>query len=178
MTPHSTPCLLLLLSVSCHLLLADKTTWEPRDGVGNRRRQIPTKEQDRQPRSVSALKVLDFSDDIDHQPDSNGEYTSATSEGLALPESFTICAAVMVEAWTTDFSSLYMFVLLDAERNMWGYVHLGAVYGNTQYQVELGPIVKIFAIEAKFFPLQWSNVCLTVDSPASKVTLVADGMAE
>ena len=30
------------------------------------------------------IKVLDFSDDIDHQPDSNGEYTSATLEGLAL----------------------------------------------------------------------------------------------
>ena len=112
--------------------------------------------RDRKQRSVGSqgnpegmVKIFDLTD---HEPDSNGEYTSATSEGLALPESFTICAAVMVEAWTTDFSSLYMFVLLDAEGSMWGYVQLGAAYVNTKYQVQLGPLFNIFAVEAKFFP--------------------------
>ena len=163
------PSTLFLIFFSATPILG-RTVWpEPKEG-----RTALT--QDRQQRSASeVIKVLDFSDDIDHQPDSNGEYTSATSEGLALPESFTICAAVMVEAWTTDFSSVNMFILMDAEGSMWGYVQLGAAYVNTKYQVQLGPLFNIFAIEAKFFPLQWSNVCLTVDSPASKVTLVADG---
>ena len=40
---------------------------------------------------ICALKVFDFSADNDQEPDSNGEYTSATlNVGLALPESFTI----------------------------------------------------------------------------------------
>ena len=43
------------------------------------------------------LKVLDFSADNDHEPDSNGEYTSATIEAGPLPESFTICSAFMVD---------------------------------------------------------------------------------
>ena len=56
--------------------------------------------QDRQPRSVSTLKVLDFSADGDQQPDSNGEYTGATLEAGDLPESFTICSAFMEDAWS------------------------------------------------------------------------------
>ena len=50
---------------------------------------------------VCDLKVLDFSSDNDDEPDSNGELTSASLVGAALPESFTICSSFMVEAWTT-----------------------------------------------------------------------------
>jgi hypothetical protein len=39
-----------------------------------------------------SLKVLDLSDDNDQEPDSNGEYTSATLKAGFLPESFTICS--------------------------------------------------------------------------------------
>ena len=53
------------------------------------------------------LKVLDFSADNDHEPDINGDYTSATLEAGSLPESFTICSAFMVEAWTTEFQCKY-----------------------------------------------------------------------
>ena len=52
------------------------------------------------------LKVLDFSTDNDNEPDSNGEYTSATLEAGPIPESFTICSAMMVKAWTIEFSAL------------------------------------------------------------------------
>ena len=58
------------------------------------------------------MKVLDFFDDSDLEMDSNGEYTSATLEALPVPEAFTICSAVMVQAWTTSFSSGDMFALL------------------------------------------------------------------
>ena len=76
--------------------------------------------QDRLQKSVDSqgnpenmLKVLDFSADNDQQPDSNGEYTGATLEAGPLPESLTICSALMVEAWTTEIVSAYMFSLLD-----------------------------------------------------------------
>ena len=55
---------------------------EPKDG-----RKALTGNRDRQQRSVGSqgnpekmLKVLDFSADNDHEPDSNGEYTGATLE--------------------------------------------------------------------------------------------------
>ena len=59
------------------------------------------------------LKVVDFSADNDHERDSNGEYTSATMEAGPLPESFTICSAFMVDAWTTHSVSAAMFLLFN-----------------------------------------------------------------
>ena len=102
---------LFLLSASlasCLVLPSDLNERRGEEG-----RKVETRIQDRQPRSVSTLKVLDFSADNDHQPDSNGEYTSATLEAGPLPESFTICSALMVEARTTEIVSAYMFSLLD-----------------------------------------------------------------
>ena len=68
------------------------------------------KNQDRQHRSVRSQgnmcnmsKVLDFSADNDNEPDRNGDYTSATLDAGPLPESFTICLAIMVDAWTAAF---------------------------------------------------------------------------
>ena len=55
------------------------------------------------------LKVLDFSADNDHQTDSNGEYTMATLDVGTLPESFTICSSIMVNAWTTTTKSAFIF---------------------------------------------------------------------
>ena len=82
--------------------------------------------QDRLQKSVDSqgnpenmLKVLDFSADNDQQPDSNGEYTGATLEAGSLPESFTICSAIIVDAWTTEFSSALMFTLLDNNGHSW-----------------------------------------------------------
>ena len=92
---------LLFTIASCHLLPADRTTRELIARGGIEERIGRTRLQDRKPRSVSTLKVLDFSADIDQLPDSNGEYTGATLEAGPLPESFTICSALMVEAWTT-----------------------------------------------------------------------------
>ena len=122
-----------------------------------------------------AMKVLDLSDDNDHELDSNGEYTSATLDAGALPESFAICSSFMVDAWTTEFNSADMFSLLDREGYPWGYIYLHAASSYTQYLVKLGPVS--FAKETKvvFFPLQWTRACLSLDSNAGKVTLVVDG---
>ena len=67
-------------------------------------RKALIEDRERQQRSDNSdnpkrlVKVLDFSADSDHEPDSNGEYTRATLEAGPLPESFTVCSAFMVEA--------------------------------------------------------------------------------
>ena len=148
---------------SCHLLPPDRTTGELIARGGIEERVGRTRLQDRQPRSVSTLKVLDFSADIDQLPDSNGEYTGATLEAGPLPESFTICSALMVEAWTTAFSSATMWMLPGNDGNVWGWFTPHAAASNTEYVVRLGPLSFIKAIETVFFPLQWTHTCLSLD---------------
>ena len=169
---------LLLVSathISCRLLPADRP---PRDE--DERREIQTGTQDRQARQVTTLKVLDFSADRDHLPDSNGEYTSATLKAGPLPESFTICSALMTEGWMTEFGSAEMFTLLEADGNLWGNINLFANInrfnkGSTDFEVRLGPVNLQTKVENLFFPLQWTRACLSVDSVAGKVMLVVDG---
>ena len=63
---------LLLLWVTiayCHLLPAEQTNGEFKERVREQSRIGQTRTQDRQPRSVSTLNVLDFSADGDQQPD-------------------------------------------------------------------------------------------------------------
>ena len=82
MTLHSTFLLVFLSATlaSCHLLTAQRAARELKESVRERRRIGQTRTQDRQSRSVSTLKVLDFSADGDQQPDSDNEYTGATLE--------------------------------------------------------------------------------------------------
>ena len=126
-------------------------------------------------RAPKMMKVLDFSADSDHEADITGDYTSATLEAGPLPESFTICSAFMVEAWTTEFSAADMFTLLDNDGYRWGYINLFAGSSYTEYEVWLGPVDIINQTETVFFPLQWLRACLSLDSVAGKVTLVVDG---
>ena len=105
------------------------------------------------------LKVLDFSADIDHQPDSNGEFTGAVLEAGFLAESFTICSAFMVEAWITKFKSAYMFTMLgngieNGYGNSWGRINMVLFSSYTQYEVWLGQAKIIKTIPTAFFPLQ------------------------
>ena len=88
----------------------------------------------------SMLKVFDFSADNDHEPDSNGEYTSATLHAGPLPESFTVCSAIMVDAFTRDFASAAMFNLLGSDRDRWGSMTLNSQTNNREYDVRLGPV--------------------------------------
>ena len=123
------------------------------------------------------MKVLDFSADNDHERDSNEELTGATLNAGFLPESFTICSAIMVDAWTTEFSSADMFILLDVDGDMWGNVHIfaGPSYTPNHYKSWLGPVKIIKTIGTVFFPLQWTQACHSLDSIASKVRPVVDG---
>ena len=125
--------------------------------------------------TAKSLKVLDFSADNDRKPDSNGEYTSATLEAGLLPESFTICWAFMVKDWTTDSASALMLAMLDQDGSFWTDMQIYAKDINTRYYGHLGPVFIYGKTAALFFPLQWSRVCLSVDSVANKTTLVVDG---
>ena len=117
-----------------------------------------TRNRDRQQRSAAdsqdkMLNVLDFSADNDQEPDSNGEYTGATLEAGPLPESFTICSALMVEAWYTEFNSADMFVLFDNDGDRWAKINLYAASSYTEYDVRLGPFFFSFQTETVFFPI-------------------------
>ena len=124
------------------------------------------------------MKVLDFSTDIDQEPDSNGEFTGATLKAGFLPESFTICLSIMVDAWTTSFSAADMFRLLGVHGYTWGMINLYAATtapSYTEYEIWLGPLEITKTIPTVFFPLQWARACLSLDSIASKVRVVVDG---
>ena len=164
---------LLVRIASFHLLPAEQTNREFKERVREQRRIGETRLQDRQPRSVSTLKVLDFSADGDQQPDSNGKYTGASLEAGPLPESFTICTAFMAEAFTTVFSAAYMFVLLDDDGYKWIHMNLFAAYSHTEFEVSAGEVKRTIQTDHVFFPLQWTRACLSLDS--SKIKMVANG---
>ena len=114
------------------------------------------------------LKFLDFSANSNYEPDSNGEHTGATLEAGPLPESFTICFAFMVKAWTTEFVSAIMFTILDNGKGSWGSINLVVSPYYTYYKVRLDQGKFAQTVYGLFFPLQWTHVCLSV---AGKVTL-------
>ena len=122
---------------------------------------------------ASSLKVLDFSADNDGEPDSNGEFTSATLDAGFLPESFTVCSAVMVDAWTTMFTATRMFTLLAVDGKAWARIYLFAASGYTEYEVQIDRLKFVKQTEAVLFPLQWTRACLSLDS--SKVRVVVNG---
>ena len=167
---------LLFLSVnivSGHLRPAYPTKSELKESVGEQRRIVQRRSQDRQPRSVSTLKVLDFSADDDQQPDSNNEYTGATLEAGPLQESFTICSALMVEAWTTEFRSAFLFQLLNDDGYRWIHNNVWAASSFTEYDVRAGEASHLNEKEGVLFPLQWTRACFSLDS--NNLKLVADG---
>ena len=122
-------------------------------------------------------KVIDFSADNDGERDSNGEWTSATLNAGNLPESFTICSAFMVDAWTTGFTGADIFTLLDDEGDQWVWITLYAAPSQTEYDVGVKWSSASFTTQttAVFFPLQWTRVCLSLDFVSNTVTLVVNG---
>ena len=171
---------IILVAFLCgHVTPAD----ENRKDKSEKGRNTLHKNRERRQRSISSrdspapamLKVLDFSADNDQKQDSDGELTSATFDAGATPESFTICSAFMIEAWTTDFSASFFFAVVTTQNDIWGYIYLNAAPGYTEYEVSLEPVYFVTRSEDIFFPLQWTRVCLSSDSLAKKVSLIVDG---
>ena len=90
-----------------------------------------------------------------------------------LPESFTICTSIMVEAWTTEFTAADLFQLLNNDGYRWIFSNFWADLSYTEYDVFVGQARHLNQTEDLFFPLQWTRACLSLDS--SKIKLVANG---
>ena len=84
--------------------------------------------------------VVNFSDDIDGEPDSRGEFTSASLSKPDMPRDFTICTAFMAQAWTTDFTSAHLFSLRGLDGELWAYFSLYARASSTPFTVKLGEL--------------------------------------
>ena len=110
--------------------------------------------------------MLDFSLDNDNAVDSNEAYTSATLKKNDMPPSFTICAAYMIEAWPTDFTEAFMFVLQGKAFGYgygahspesafdYGYVSMYAAPDYTEYKARFGFVRVRANIAAVYIPLQ------------------------
>ena len=120
--------------------------------------------------------IFDFSDDIDNEPDSRGEYTMASLSKPDMPRDFTICTAFKVEAWTTDFTAARLFQLTDDGGDRWAFVSLYAADTYTEFTVKLGGVFFLATTDRVLFPLTWTHVCLSLDTVSGKVGVVADGL--
>ena len=119
--------------------------------------------------------MISFSDDIDKLADSSGEKTGATLTKPDMPKDFTICAAYMVEAWTTDFEMAALIELNREDGKMWAVVNLFSGNTYTEFKVRLGLVNYIAHSERVWFPLSWSRVCLSLDTVTGNVRLVVNG---
>ena len=119
--------------------------------------------------------VIDFSDDNNGEHDSQGEFTMALLTKADMPRDFTICAAFMVEAWTTDFNSARLFQLSDVDGDYWAYVEMFAADMYTEFRVRLGEVHFLTTVDHVLFPLTWTRVCLSLDTGSGKTGFVVDG---
>ena len=119
--------------------------------------------------------VVDFSEDIDGEPDSSGEFTSASLSKPDMPRDFTICAAFMVQAWTTDFTSAHLFQLRSVDNELWAYFNLYSRASSTTFTVKLGELQFVTAMNPVLFPLTWTRACLSLDTISGKVGVVVNG---
>ena len=105
--------------------------------------------------------------------DANGSYTRATLEASPLPLSFTICSALMVEAWTSEYSSADMKMIMNIDGRA-----LTCLLRSTEHNIveNLAGYPLSCKLRMCFPPLglQRSSACLFVDSVVGKMTLVVD----
>ena len=122
-----------------------------------------------------SLKAIDLSLDNDEELDENNSYTHATLQKDTFPSSFTICTAFMVERWP-EYTNSFLFVLTDDEEETWHWIQIYAAETFTEFQFELEDSPRFTVKSASlFYPLQWTRVCLSMDSNTSTVRLVVDG---
>ena len=100
---------------------------------------------------------------------------SETIVGGALPRSFSICSAYMVEAWNTKQSAADVFSVLDDAGQNWIYLYVVAAEDFTSWTLDFGPLFAVVETKALLFPLLWTRVCISHNPVASLVTLVVDG---
>ena len=119
--------------------------------------------------------MISFSADIDGQSDSSGEYTGASLSLPSLPRDFSLCAAFMVEAWTTAYTAAYLFQLNDNSGSKWASITINAKPTTTEFGVNLGKVsFEAYSVHL-LFPLTWTRVCVSLDTASGRVVLAVDG---
>ena len=139
------------------------------------RKVFHTTRKYRQPKSVGTFKAIDLSEESDQEEDENGEYTSAFIKKEDLPNSFTICSAFSVDAWTTEFSQSAMFALLSEDSHYWAFFELYASDKHTEYWAKVGEVMLNVKDDIKFFPLTWSRACFALDLDQNRMWVVVNG---
>ena len=119
--------------------------------------------------------MISFSDDNDNLPDSSGEYTGASLTKLDMPKDFTICAAYMVEAWTTDFKMANLFELINKDGRPWTFFNMYAGDTYTEFKARVGPAGFIAYSELVLLPLTCTRFCLSLDTVTWNIRLVVNG---
>ena len=76
----------------------------------------------------------------------------------------------MVEAWTTVSQNPIMITLMDANGVRWVRVALLAHADYTEYMVFIDPTSFKVTIPTVYFPLQWTRVCVSLDTDSAKVS--------
>ena len=119
--------------------------------------------------------VIDVSDDLDQQPDSEGEYTGASLTKPGMPPDFIICSAFMTEAWTTTFRSADLFAIQGKNGKPWGNINYFN-FAFTMYQVNFGVVVcSHIDRERVYLGFSWTRVCVSLDRVTVNAVLVANG---
>ena len=172
----TTACLLMLLS--CPIVSCERSPFPQ----GDREQHRLAKEEHRGHRDQTARKVraevgrqsavIDVSDDMDHKPDSAGEYTGASLTKPGMPADFTICLAFRTEAWTKDFSGGRLFQLNGKYENNSGWVSINADSSYTRYYGKIGKVnIPPVTMAIVFFSITWTRVCVSLNTNLGKVFL-------
>ena len=168
-------CLLLLLPF--RVVDGARSTADHRE-VMSGRKHLPQDVRTPRVDEGKLIKVIDVSDDVDQEPDTEGEYTGARLTKPGMTPDFTVCGAFRTEAWNTIFQSILFFQWKGANGEDWGsivLVALGTGEG-TLYDIEFGNVKKTDLITKKvYFPFAWVRICSSLDTMTGNLVLVVDG---
>ena len=94
-----------------------------------------------------------------------------------MPNDFTICSAYKIEAWTTPFTTVILYVLTAQPVVAYSsaYVTINAGDTFTEFRVSIGNVHNDVRSDEVLFPLTWTRLCLSLDRMTGKIRLVVNG---
>ena len=117
--------------------------------------------------------LLNFMDDCDHAPDSQGDYTRATLK-IDFPKVWTLCVAVSVEAFRTGYNNVQMFTLYRED----GQYYTGLTRVGNQYNLYTSTWASFLfytSFQPSIYLTDWVRACLSTDFTTGMFVLVVDG---
>ena len=143
----------------------------PRLSTGDAQR--PKGRSPRTGRDQKSGYLLNFKDDCDHAPDSQGEYTRATLK-IDFPKVWTLCVAVSVEAFRTGYNNVQMFTLYRED----GQYYTGLTRVGNQYNLYTSTWASFLfytSFQPSIYLTDWVRACLSTDFTTGMFVLVVDG---